>query len=461
MRILAAVGITLLLVGCGSIKPDAPEVVVTKSDSTWTQPVSQISVPIRIDLTPYFEQTNTEIPTEFKGKEDNCDGVSFAYEFKRSPIQFEGKGKDLHYSVDGKYALHLSYCPQCTEVFNEDGNCIIPRIYASCGVNEPMRKIHVAYKTEIGLTPNYSLISKTELQSVEALSPCKITVFKYNATKTIEEEVTKALQALELDIDKEISSISLQQELTDVWNALKEPVDLEGFGYFSIQPRNISLSDLVYNGKFVDMTALLSAYPTVQLDKPETDTTSLPKLCEYTSKDGFNVTVDVKASYDSLNAILNRSLSGQKMNLKKKEIIFDSVSVLGAIDKRISLKVNFSGSKRGIIYLQGTPEIDTNKQIVSIPDLEFDLETKHVLLRSAKWIFDKKITEKVRQSAIIDLNPYLDTLKISIVASLNGEIEEGVNMSGSLAIISLKAIHPREKDLFIRAKATGKLKVSM
>lgn len=149
------------------------------------------------------------------------------------------------------------------------------------------------------------------------------------------------------------------------------------------------------------------------------------------------------------------------MNLKKKEIIFDSVSVLGAIDKRISLKVNFSGSKRGIIYLQGTPEIDTNKQIVSIPDLEFDLETKHVLLRSAKWMFDKKITEKVRQSAIIDLNPYLDTLKSSIVASLNGEIEEGVNMSGSLAIISLKAIHPREKDLFIRAKATGKLKVSM
>lgn len=446
---------------CKTLTPEAPVVEITAQDTVTVYQPSFISVPIELDLSPYFRQTNDELPSVFKGSEQECEGVSMEYEFHRSPIQFEGKGQELHYSVDGKYTLKLSYCPKCTEVFNRNGNCIIPRLYASCGLNEPMRKIHVAYKTEIGITDDYSLISKTELQEVKAMSPCKVTVFKYNATERIEEEVTEALKELEVDIDKEISSISLKEDLNGVWEALKEPIDLEGFGFFSIGPRSISLSELEYSGNFVSMNALLSARPVVQLEKPEPDTTSLPLLSVHKEKEGFNISVDVIASYDSLNAILNRSLAGDTMILKKKEIIFDSISVFGAADRKLSLQVNFSGDKKGILFLQGTPEIDTTDQIVSLPDLEFDLKTKHMLLRSAQWLFDKKITQKVRESAVIDIKPYIDTLKLSIASSLNAEIQEGVQMSGDIESISLIDIHPRERDLFIRARAVGNVRLRL
>ena len=324
-----------------------------------------------------------------------------------------------------------------------------------------MRKMRFAYRTEIGVTEDYSLISKTQLKEVKALSPCKITVFNYNATEHIEKEVTSALKEMEVEIDKEISSISLKEDLEGVWKALKEPIDMEGFGFFAIRPRSISLSELEYKGNFVSMNALLSALPVVQLEKPELDTTALPDLSVHKEKEGFNVEVDVIASYDSLNAILNRSLAGQEMTLKNKLVVFDSLAVHGAAESKISLEVNFSGDKKGTLYLQGTPEIDTSNQIVSLPDLEFDLKTKNMLLRSAKWMFDKKITQKVRESAVIDINPYIDTLKLSIAESMNGEIEEGVFMKGSIESISLKDIHPRSKDLFIRARAIGKIQVNM
>lgn len=461
MRKSVFFAVIVLLCSCRTIKPEAPILEVTEQDTLSVQELSYISVPIELDLSPYFKETNDELPRVFKGKEQECEGVSMEYEFHRSPIQFEGKGKELHYSVDGKYALKLNYCPQCTEVFNKDGNCIIPRIYATCGVKEPMRKIHVAYKTEVGITDDYSLISKTELKEVKAISPCKITVFKYNATERIEEEVTTALQELEVDIDKEISSISLKEDLHGVWEALKEPIDLEGFGFFLIQPKSISLSELEYKGNFVSMNALLSAKPIVQLNQPDKDTTALPMLSVHKEKDGFNIAVDVMASYDSLNAILNRTMAGDTMILKNKEIIFDSLSVYGAADRKISLKVNFSGDKKGILYLQGTPKIDTVEQIVSLPDLEFDLKTKHMLLRSAKWLFDKKITQTVRESAVIDIKPYIDTLKLSIASSLNSEIQEGVKMNGEIESINLIDIHPREKDLFIRARAIGKVGIRL
>lgn len=459
----SAVGILFFisLISCRTIKPNAPEVNVTYKDTTLVQSLSFISVPIEIDLQPYFDETNAELPTVFKGKEEQCEGVSVDYEFHRSPIQFEGIGKELHYTVNGKYALKLSYCAKCTEIFNNDGNCLTPRIYATCGIKEPMRKMRVSYKTEIGITDDYSLVSKTQLKEVKAISPCKITVFNYNATDRIEKEVTVALKELEVDIDKEISSISLKEDLAGVWDALKEPIDMEGFGFFAIRPKSISLSALEYKGNKVSMNALLSALPVVQLEQPEPDTTSLPYLSVHKEKEGFNVEVDVIASYDSLNAILNRSLAGQEMILKKKLIRFDSLAVYGALGNKISLEVNFSGDKRGTLYLQGTPEIDTANQIVSLPDLEFDLKTKHMLLRSAKWLFDKKITQKVRESAVININPYIDTLKLSIAESLNGEIEEGVHMKGAIQSISLVDIHPRSKDLFIRARAIGKVEVKM
>lgn len=461
MRSLLGIALGLALFSCKTIKPEAPEVTVTDKEAVIAQPLSFISVPIKIDLQPYFDETNAELPTVFKGKEEQCEGVSVEYEFRRSPIQFEGIGKELHYTVNGKYALKLNYCAKCTELFNDQGNCLTPRIYATCGIKEPMRKMRVAYRTEIGITEDYSLISKTQLKEVKALSPCKITVFNYNATERIEKEVTSALKEMEVDIDKEISSISLKEDLEGVWEALKEPIDMEGFGFFAIRPRSISLSELEYNGNYVSMNALLSALPVVQLEQPELDTTALPYLSVHKEKEGFNVEVDVIASYDSLNAILNRSLSGQEMTLKNKLVVFDSLAVHGAADSKISLEVNFSGDKKGTLYLQGTPEIDTSNQIVSLPDLEFDLKTKNMLLRSAKWMFDKKITQKVRESAVIDINPYIDTLKLSIAESLNGEIEEGVFMKGSIESISLQDIHPRSKDLFIRARAIGKVQVNM
>ena len=461
MRRLFGTTILLVLISCKTIKPKAPEITVTDKDTVIVQSLSFISVPIKIDLQPYFDETNAELPTVFKGKDEQCEGVSAEYEFRRSPIQFEGIGQELHYTINGKYALKLNYCAKCTELFNDEGNCLTPRIYATCGIKEPMRKMSIAYRTEIGITEDYSLISKTQLKEVKALSPCKITVFNYNATERVQKEITTRLKEIEVDIDKEISSISLKEDLEGVWEALKEPIDLEGFGFFAIRPQSISLSELEYMGDYVSMNALLSAFPVVQLEKPKLDTTALPYLSVHREKDGFNVEVDVIASYDSLNAILNRSLAGFELTLKNKLVVFDSLAVHGAADSKISLEVNFSGDKKGTIYLQGTPEIDASTQILSLPDLEFDLETKNMLLRSAKWMFDKSITKKVKESAVIDINPYIDTLKLSIAESLNGEIAEGIYMKGSIESISLADIHPRSKDLFIRTRAIGKLQVNM
>ena len=154
LKTIATITLGLLFVGCRSLQPDAPEILVQETEIP-DQPVSLIKIPIKIDLAPYFKATNTAVPREFKGKEEQCEGTSFQYYFVRKPIEFVGKGKSINFGIDGRYWIKVNYCLECTTLFSNGGNCIVPRVYTSCGVGEDMPKMHVSYKSTIGMTDNY------------------------------------------------------------------------------------------------------------------------------------------------------------------------------------------------------------------------------------------------------------------------------------------------------------------
>lgn len=446
---------------CRPVLPESPDVSVDERWRIPDQPVSIIDIPIAVNLKPYFKETDASVPKKFTGEEATCDGVSYAYSFHRDPIRFEGKKDLLEFDVKGKYALKLNYCPQCTELFNSKGNCIIPRIYTSCGVDEPMREMQVVYTTKIGVAEDFKLTSKTSLKKVKSITPCEITVFSYNASETLEEEVTASLKDLEKEIDKEIGNIDLRPDFAETWELLHEPTDLEGYGFLYLNPKGIAISKINYIGDSAFIHASLIARPNIFLDRRDYEVNELPNLKKYKSQDGFDIAMDVEAQYDSLSSIINANLKGTKIDLKGKEIVIEEISIFGAMDHKISLKVRFSGKKKGILYLTGTPGFDLATQKLSFPDLEFDIKTRSALLKSAKWLFDKKVSDKIRQAAQVDLRPYLDSLKLMVNESLNGEISEGVYMKGRVKEVSINNIQPRSDFLFIRVLSKGELEIKM
>ena len=412
-------------------------------------------------MAPYFKETNKSVPTVFEGNEQTCEGVSFTYKFIREPIKFTGKGASLHFDVNGKYALRLNYCPLCAGLFSSPPVCLTPRIYASCGVGEPMRKMFVGYTTKISVTKDFKLSSKTKLRKVKAKSPCEISVFNYNATEKLEEEVTGALKAVEKDIDREISKVDLKPEMAETWKLLCEPTDLKGYGFLFLNPSKIAMSDIRFEGDTAYFDALLTATPTIYSSVQEIEYTALPPLSTYKKQDGFEITMDISVTYDSLSSILTQNLKDTKIEIKGREIIFGDIEIHGAANHQINIKIDFNGKKKGTLYLTGTPTFSATKQHISFPDLNFDIKTKSALLKSAKWLFDKKITEVIRESAAMDLKPYLNSLKQTLDESLNMEIDKGVYMNGKVNDVFINFIHPLENELFIRVQSKGQLGLRM
>ena len=461
MKLLCYLFIIFITASCASIQPEAPEIIV-KSNPTLIQQTSTVVVPIKINLAPYFKETDKSIPKKFTGKQENCEGVSFAYVFNRDPISFKGSGQSILFDVDGEYSLDLNYCVKCTDIFGDKPHCVSPRVYVSCGNNgETMRKVEVGYTTDIKLTSDFKLKSTTNLRKFETIDPCEISLFKYDATSLLKKEVTKSLKNLENEIDKKIGTVNLKAEAEKAWNVLSKPISLGKFGFLQANPSKIGFENLKFNGNTATADLSLTLNPKLSTLKLESKTVTFPKLTEVTDENGFNINLDIIATYDSLSTILTSELKGKEILIKGKKVIFETIDIFGASNQQLSIKIGFSGKKNGTLFLVGTPLFDQTTQIISFPDLNFDLKTKNALLKSAKWLFNDKITEILRENSTINLTPHLLSVQKIIEKQINTEIQEGVFIKGSIEKISLNGIYPNSESLTLRVNSKGNIELEM
>jgi hypothetical protein len=459
-NILGLLIIITLFTSCKTVKISAPEAKNIEVP-TIKQSISNLNLPITIDLTPYLKDTEKSIPQKFNGKEDNCSGVSYAYRFERNPIIFDGRGSYLTYEVTGKYALNLNYCPECTFLFDSKGTCVVPRIYASCGVGEPMRKVNVAYATKVDISRDYKLNSTTQLVRFETIDPCEITVFKYDATAKLKKEVTGVLKSLEKEIDASISEVDIRSSVEEVWKTISSPQAIGEYGFLNLRPKQISISSVQFDKKQALLNLNLAFEASVSTTKREVAELPLPALTEHKMSNGFEIFLDIEADYDSLTNILTKEIAGRTLEIKKNVIRLDAVGIASSSGKKLNLWVQFSGKKKGILYLVGTPVFDEENQVISFPDLEFDIKTKNALLKSAEWLFSRKITDLVRKEATFDLKPELDKMKSTLGAGLNGPISKGVDIQGRIEHLRINSIYPDNDQLIIRTSAKGHATVRM
>ncbi|MFN5911547.1 MAG: DUF4403 family protein, partial [Bacteroidota bacterium] len=173
------------------------------------------------------------------------------------------------------------------------------------------------------------------------------------------------------------------------------------------------------------------------------------------------VNLDIKAGYDSLTTILSKEIAGKSVEVKNNMVIFDSIRIESAAGNKLNIRVNFSGKKKGTLFLVGTPTFDVENQVISFPDLEFDIKTKNALLKSAEWIFSSRITDLFRQQAHFDLKPQLMRLKEDLNKEINREIAEKIFLNGKIDAMSVEGIYPSGNTLIIRASAVGNLSLKM
>ena len=89
------------------------------------------------------------------------------------------------------------------------------------------------------------------------------------------------------------------------------------------------------------------------------------------------------------------------------------------------------------------------------------IHSKSVLLRTAKWLFDKRILEELNKSAKYDLNPLLNETKKTITKQLNSQLDEGVFLSGTVDRLVVSTIQLGASGFFLTTEVSGNMKLKM
>jgi len=460
-QLLAIFLLPLLLYSCATTKPLAPAKTAVDIPRL-VQPVSSIDVPVTVDLKSYFVQAENSVPTKYSDNQQPCEGLRYFYTFTRTPFTITGSNNVVDLKFVGSYGFNASYCAKCSSMFGAGPQCVVPVVSAQCGMGgESPRRMEISYQTTITVLPDYHLKSKTILYPApRPIDRCNVFMGNIDVTDRLIQYISGPLNDLGKQVDDKIAAYNIKPIIDQIWRNIGSETKIGDVGYVSINPESVRLSNFNLNGSQLNFSVGLSAKPVVTTVSSSPPTKPVPNLTAYIPAKGFNVYLDLLENYDHLTKMVNQQVAGQSADIAGKQFIVDNTKIWGN-GNRIVMQIDFKGSNTGTIYLVGTPTYNSITHELSFPDLTFDLQTKAWMLKAAKWMFNAKITEMIRQRAAYNFTSFIADSKKRIQNEMSRDMGNGVHTDVSIRGLDIMAIYPTEEKLIVRTLSDGQIKVKV
>src|SRR5690606_22968558 len=108
-------------------------------------------------------------------------------------------------------------------------------------------------------------------------------------------------------------------------------------------------------------------------------------------------------------------------------------------NKKLIIGLSLKGAVNGTIYLSGYPQYNAVTQEVYLDQLDYVLDTKSVMAKTANWLASKTILLQLQQNCRYSIKPNLDEGKANILKYLNNyTVMPGVFVNGQLGEITFK-----------------------
>lgn len=458
--------ISQFFISCSKrIIPDKPFLSKTnfKMDSL---PESEVNIPIQVNMKPFYQLAEKNVSTTFTSPNWPEDWITidcanrYKYQFRRGPLQFIASGNMMNLAFTGYYKI-IGSTRVCV------GNAVVSPWTppCRCGFDEGERRVNVSFTNTVKVLPDYKINLDIVRQEPVAIDKCTVCIFGVDITN----QVMKGLKT-ELDLAKKaildsFGVVDLRPQVQQLWNKLDVSYNLYGLGWLKINPQKIKLTRLFGHNDSLNILLGMTAKPVISFEKSADVMTLAPNMDNSVSRPGFNIFLDAVLNYDSLSNIINAQLKGKEFDLSKgkakKILVVEDCRIYGTGNEKLIIKMSFSGTNSGIAYFTGKPFYNAIKKMIEVRDIDFDVKTKNILLKSADWLFNKRITNEIARVSKFDLSNYIDTAKILINRQLNAEWIKGIKSTGNINDLKIAGFYPLTEHFIIRSNASGELMIKV
>jgi hypothetical protein len=386
--------------------------------------------------------------------------------------------EDYSYTDNGKDGLMMNAWKSQDLTMFFSGNTVKYRVPLKLWIKkdlllgaaaEAVGELALNFKTSFGINPDWSLSTTTIVEyhewlsrpvlktgvgdiSVEAIANLALNQSKKMLSKTLDDYVNQ--------------QINIRPYVQEAWDAIQEPVllDEEYKMWSKTTPLSIGLTPITtYNNALQTKIAVECLNDVTFGEKPVfRENASLPNLRLLNeAPDDFQMRFATDVPFAEAERMAKTMMIGQVFESGKNKVTIEDLAIWGNNDRMV-VKSTLSGSFKGNIFFIGRPEFNHEKNQVEVKDLDFHVDTRSFLLRSASWIFQGTLKRKMAQSMVFPVGAQIAELKNSVQQSLiNYPIQPGVTLHGILDTVSVIDTRVTPAGIRVNLFSSGRVNVDV
>lgn len=448
------------LLSCTSTKKTATPVSTREKATLPALPLSQINIPVRLYMKPLLRQMDSAMAKEFTSEkwpgylQTSCD-FRYKYRFLRSPLTLTCTDNKVSLRFTGNYQIagSKSVCAF--------GKQVSPWVSGSCGFDgESLRRVDVNISSQVRILPRYQVSTTTVLEKLVPRDKCTVSLLQTDMTAEIMDSIKSSVEAYCGTFDQFVATLN-NNALLQQWRTTGNRVlPVSKYGFLNLNPTMLRLGKFNYIRDSLIFSVGFNGRPEFSSDSLSiTGASYLPSFTNTESAPGISTYLNTVYSYASLSGILNDSLRNKPFEVDGKTFVIRNVTLGGSDDGKVSVDVSFDGYKKGTLHLRGTPMLDTARQVISMPDISFAVESRDMLVNIAKGLFRKRIIRQLKDQSVLDLAALIEKNKADIEKRMNQPVNEWLQTVGKFNEFRIVGLLSQKDNIYIQVYLRGNIAI--
>lgn len=452
------IGISFIFSSCSStqkiaaLKPEPDDALPLVYENT----PSFVSLPINIKLKDVENQLNKSL-NGLIYEDNNIEDDNFTVKiWKLAPIVLEntqeGKIKTilpLKATINYRYGINkFGISMYDTREINLNG------------------KVNLV--SNVGLT-NWKLNTNTELKSLDWNDSPSITIAGKSIAITY--LINPAIRIFKSDIEKSIDdaikkSLDFKPNVLDALDKICTPTEMssEYKSWLRIVPIELYTTNALLKNNSINLKMGLKCYfETLIGQQPESKFDRNKIVLKPVSKmpDNINANIVAVSTYQDATKIMTKNFQGQEFGKGKKKVTIKNLEIWHK-DGKLVIALDLSGSVNGTVYLSGFPQYNETTKEIYFDQLDYVLDTKNKLIRSANWLASGLVLKKIRETCRYSISSNLEEAKhIMINYTKNYSPLPGVFINGEIGDLTFQKIQLTNKAIIAFLNINGKVNVTI
>jgi Domain of unknown function (DUF4403) len=316
---------------------------------------------------------------------------------------------------------------------------------------------------------NWKLSTKTSLQSLNWNESPTMMVFGKNmpVTYLINPAVKLFKSKIESKIDAAIEkSMDFKPNVLAALEKICTPFQMsEAYeSWLRITPIEIySTNAVLKNDSFLMEMGMKCTMTTLIGNKPESKFDASKITLKGVAKIPNQISANIAAvsTFAEASKIMTKNFAGQVFGSGSKKVTVQKVAIWHK-DSKMVIALDVLGTVNGTIYLTGFPQYNEQTKEVFFDKLEYALDTKNKLMRTANWLAQGLVLRKIQESCRYSIVPNLEEGKQTMSTYLkNYSPMPGVFVNGKMDNVQFQKIQLTNKAIIAFIKVNGTVNVSV